>query len=115
MAFLLRFLFQGIMQLRVLSPILRPATRVTVSLVAIPVFRFLLRRVPRVDVVGREFEKDLELWFRGAVLLLVATRNMEAFLFGEIKWRSETIWHTSAFHLRSTKYPTRPRSCRQHR
>lgn len=84
MSLLLRLLFQGVVRLRFLSPILRPMTRVMVSLIAIPTFRFFLRRVARVEAVSRELEKDLEQWFRGAVLLLLATRNMEYFLFSEI-------------------------------
>ena len=92
MSILLRFLFQGIMQLRVLSPVLRPVTRLAVSLVAIPVFRFLVRRAPRVGGIGAELEKDLEQWFRGAVLLLIATRNMEEFLFGEIAARFDLLF-----------------------
>ena len=35
-------------------------------------FRFLLRRVLRVQTSDAELERDLEHWFRGAILLLLA-------------------------------------------
>lgn len=65
-----------------LRPILKPISRFVVGLIAIPLFRLFVRRVVRLQQLDAELEKDLEQWFRGALVLLVATRNMEAELFG---------------------------------
>lgn len=67
------------------SPIIKPIIRFVVGLIAIPFFRFLLQRVVRLQEMDKELEKDLEQWFRGSLLLLVATRNMEDDLFGWIE------------------------------
>ena len=61
--------------------ITKPFTRMLLKLIAIPLFRFLLKYLLRVDVISRELEKDLSQWFRASVLLLFATHNMEEFLF----------------------------------
>ncbi len=63
-------------------PILRPLTRLIVGFLAIPLFRLFLKRVVRLQDLNRELEKDLELWFRASLVLLVATANMEEPLFG---------------------------------
>lgn len=65
-----------------LKPILRPITRILVGLIAIPLFRLLMRRVIRVQYLDAELEKDLEQWFRASLVLLMATANMEDFIFG---------------------------------
>jgi len=75
-------LFRALMNLPILQSVLRPLSRLVVGLVAVPVFRFLLRRVFRLQELDAELEKDLEQWFRGSLLLLVATANMEHVLFG---------------------------------
>ncbi len=64
-----------------MKPIIRPLARLVVGLLAIPTFRFVLRRVTRGKELDEELEKDLEQWFRGALVLLVATKNMETQLF----------------------------------
>lgn len=69
----------------ILKPILRPITRAFVGFIAIPIFRFILRYVFRVREIDEEMEKDLGEWFRGSMLLLFATHNMEETLFGEIE------------------------------
>jgi hypothetical protein len=61
---------------------LRPLVRLTVGLLAIPVFRLVLRRVIRLQELDAELEKDLEQWVRGSLLLLLATANMEQVFFG---------------------------------
>lgn len=66
----------------ILRPLLKPLTRIVVGLIAIPIFRFVMRRGMRMAQVERELEQDLEEWFRAALILLVATANMEALLFG---------------------------------
>ncbi|HEY0984998.1 MULTISPECIES: DNA topoisomerase I [unclassified Schlesneria] len=72
---------------RILQPLLKPLTRFFLGFIAIPTFRLLMRKVVRVQEINEELEKDLEQWFRGALLLLVATDNMEGALFG---WVSES-------------------------
>jgi hypothetical protein len=68
----------------VFKPVLRPVIRFICGLIAIPLFRLILKRVCRVETRDEEMERDLEGWFRGAILLLAATANMEAILFGWI-------------------------------
>lgn len=80
MANLVRFL----LPMSLLRPLLRPLIRFIVGLLAIPLFRLLLRRVVRLQDLDRELEKDLEEWFRGSLLLLVATANMEIFFFAQL-------------------------------
>ena len=58
------------------------------GLIAIPVFRFIMRRVFRLQDLDDELEKDIEEWFRGA-LLLAASANMEHLLFG---WMQHVDW-----------------------
>lgn len=67
-------------------PIFKPLVRFLIGMIAIPVFRFILQKVVRLQDMDKELEKDLEQWFRGALLLLVATSNMEHSLFGWIDW-----------------------------
>lgn len=75
-------LIRLLMPMSVLRPLLRPLIRLLVGLIAIPLFRLFLRRLVRLQELDRELEKDLEQWFRGSLLLLVATANMEQYLFG---------------------------------
>lgn len=77
--------FRFIMDVSLLRPILRPITRLIVSLIAVPLFRSLTRRVLRIETLDAELEKDLEQWFRGAILLLLATQNMESTIFPWVK------------------------------
>lgn len=82
------------------KPVLGPVIRILTGLVAIPVFRFLLRRVLRVQTSDAELERDLEHWFRGAILLLLATANMEDFLFGWTQWHQNSEpWLTLLLRL----------------
>ena len=74
-------LFRFILDVSLLRPILRPITRLIVSMIAVPVFRTLTRTMLRVETLDAELEKDLEQWFRGAILLLLATQNMESTIF----------------------------------
>ena len=69
------------------KPVLGPVIRWVSGLVAIPIFRFFLRRVLRLQTTDAELERDLEHWFRGAILLLAATANLEEFLFGAVPWK----------------------------
>lgn len=83
-------------------PILRPLTRVIVGLIAIPLFRLFLRRIVRLQDLDDELEKDLEMWFRGSLLLLVATANMEGAIFGWIpfeSWEGDYKWMLMGFRI----------------
>lgn len=73
---------------RLLQPLLKPIVRLFLGFIAIPFFRLFVRRVVKVQELDEELERDLELWFRGALLLLIATQNMEETLFGWV--RTET-------------------------
>jgi hypothetical protein len=74
--------FGNLLRWAVLKPILKPLTRILVGLIAIPVFRLVIRRGMHMAKVEEELENDLEQWFRAALILLVATANMEHLLFG---------------------------------
>lgn len=79
-------LFGGIFSDFIFKPILRPIIRFVCGLIAIPIFRLIMRKVCRVEAHDAEMERDLESWFRGALLLLVATANMESILFDWMPW-----------------------------
>lgn len=90
------------MDLPLFRSILRPISRVLVGLIAIPVFRFIMRKVFRLQDLDKELEKDLEEWFRGALLLLAATANMEHLLFGwmqKVDWLDRADWLTMGLRL----------------
>jgi hypothetical protein len=92
--------FSGIFRNLVFKPILRPVFRVLTGVLAIPVFRFVMRRFFRNKTLSKEMERDLEQWFRGAVILLAATANLEDFLFGWLPWhKSEEPWLTMLLRL----------------
>lgn len=74
-------LFRLLMDVSLLKPIVRPITRLVVGSVAVPLFRLFIKRVLRFGTLDNELEKDLEQWFRGALILLLATQNMETALF----------------------------------
>lgn len=65
-----------------LGPIIRPCTRWIVGFIAIPAFRVLRRRVANQKAWDKEFEKDVEQWFRASLLLFAATKNFETWLGG---------------------------------
>lgn len=75
-------MFGNLLRWAVLKPILKPLTRIFVGLIAIPVFRLVIRKGMRMAKIEEELENDLEQWFRAALILLVATANMEHLLFG---------------------------------
>ena len=100
--FLVGGVFRALMNLPLFKSVLRPITRVLVGLIAIPVFRFIMRRVFRLQDLDDELEKDLEQWFRGALLLLAATANMEHLLFGwmdKLDWMDRMDWLTMGLRL----------------
>ncbi len=83
-------LVQWLYNLPGLRLITKPFTRMLLKLIAIPIFRFLLKYLLRVDVISQELEKDLSQWFRASVLLLFATHNMEEILF-QTKWHEQEL------------------------
>ncbi|MCG6154715.1 DNA topoisomerase I [Rubinisphaera margarita] len=85
-------LFRFLYQVKILSPILRPLFRLLLGLIAIPMFRFILRRFFRVQEMDPELEKDLEQWFKGSLVLLAATKNMEMSMFS---WLDQLIGSTT--------------------
>ena len=90
------------MNLPIFKSVLRPITRVLVGVIAIPIFRFIMRKVFRLQDLDDELEKDLEQWFRGALLLLAATANMEHLLFGwmdRLEWIDRMDWLTMGLRL----------------
>ncbi|WP_077027833.1 hypothetical protein [Fuerstiella marisgermanici] len=95
-------MFRALMNLPMFKSVLRPITRVLVGVIAIPIFRFIMRRVFRLQDLDDELEKDLEEWFRGALLLLAATANMEHLLFGwvdRLDWMDRMDWLTMGLRL----------------
>lgn len=82
--------------------ITKPVTRMLLKLIAIPIFRFLLKYLLRVDVISQELEKDLSQWFRASVLLLFATHNMEEILFqtSTREFKHESVIDAVSFGLR---------------
>ncbi|MEO2014259.1 MAG: DNA topoisomerase I [Fuerstiella sp.] len=95
-------MFRALMNLPLFKSVLRPITRVIVGFIAIPIFRFIMRRVFRLQDLDDELEKDLEQWFRGALLLLAASANMEHLLFGwmaQLDWMERMDWLTMGLRL----------------
>ena len=75
-------MFGNLLQWAVFRPIIKTLTRILVGLIAIPLFRLVVHKSGRIAKLEIELEKDLEEWFRAALILLVATANMEHLLFG---------------------------------
>ena len=92
--------FAGLFSQFIYKPVLGPVIRILSGLIAIPLFRFFLRRVFRVRASDAELERDLEHWFRGAILLLLATANLEDYLFGWTQWHQNSEpWLTMFLRL----------------
>lgn len=60
-----------------LSPILKPAARLLVGLIAIPALRFLRAKFRPNQEWDEELERDVERWVRASLLLFLATKNVE--------------------------------------
>jgi hypothetical protein len=88
-----------------MRPVVRPVTRLVVALLAAPAYRVLRRRIPWLGPLDAEFEKDIEQWVRGSLLLLVATKNFEQWVADLLQVRfpdhtiSEDNWLLTAFRL----------------
>lgn len=76
-----------------LTLVLKPITRLLVGLIAVPLVRSLRKRVPGIQEWDAELEKDIDQWFRGSLLLLVAMKNSETWLTGTIN-RIILAWST---------------------
>jgi len=86
----------------ILRPIIRPLSRVLLGIIAIPLFRLILRKVFRIQQLSVEMEKDLREWFRASLLLLAATANMEHLLFSwltKVDWLDRADWFTMGLRL----------------
>lgn len=71
----------AILRMLIHLPFMKPLMRFLLGVIAIPLFRWFLRYVVRLRDLDEELEKDLEQWFKGSLMLLVATASMEAYLF----------------------------------
>lgn len=74
-------LIQLLMPAWLVKPVIRPVVRVILGLMIIPIFRMFLHRVVRKEL-DDELEKDISLWLRGSLILLVSTENLQPFFFG---------------------------------
>ncbi|MEY3174458.1 MAG: hypothetical protein RLZZ436_2372 [Planctomycetota bacterium] len=86
----------------IFRPIIRPLSRVLIGIIAIPLFRLMLRKVFRIQEISEELEKDLREWFRASLLLLAATANMEHLLFSwlvDVDWLDRADWLTMGLRL----------------
>lgn len=93
-------LFQLLMPTKLLALLLKPFVKLIISVIAVPVCRLFLHRVVRKKDLDSELERDISLWLRGSLVLLIATANMESVFF---KWippeiRDDKIW-VVAFRL----------------
>lgn len=76
-------ILQFLMPTKLLALALKPIVRLILSIVAVPLSKLFLHRVVRLKEMDAELERDLTLWVRGSLILLVATANMEHTFF---KW-----------------------------
>lgn len=87
---------------QLLTPVLRPATRLIIGMIAIPVLRMLRSKVVRTKEWDDEFEKDIEQWFRASALLFFATKNVELAIGGWLDPKfniSLSHWYVAAGRL----------------
>ncbi len=88
----------GLLSQYVVTPLLKPVLRFLGGLIAIPIFRFILRKIFRVRTADAELERDLEHWFRGCIILLAATANLEHILYDWVPWHKQD-WLTVMLRL----------------
>lgn len=81
-----------------LLPFLKPASRFLAGLIAIPAFRLMRQHVIRVQDLDEELEKDIDEWFRGALVLILSTANFElwvdTFFVENYQWNVNLWWLT---------------------
>jgi hypothetical protein len=87
-------LIQLLLPTKLVALLLKPFVRLIISLVAVPLCRLFLHRVVRKKDLDAELERDIALWLRGSLVLLIATANMESFFFGWVspEFRDEKVW-----------------------
>jgi hypothetical protein len=81
--------FPILRELPMLADFLRPLIRMLVGFIAVPLFRLFVRHAIREKKLGDELIRDLELWFRGSILLFLATRNFELTLLTWVNDQTE--------------------------
>jgi len=89
---------------QILSPVLKPAARLIVGLIAIPALRFVRSRFRPAQEGDEELERDLERWVRASLLLFLATKNVEeqiSFWFSQkqIEFDLDSNWFFAAGRL----------------
>ncbi|MDZ4687011.1 MAG: DNA topoisomerase I [Planctomycetaceae bacterium] len=87
-------LIQLLLPTKLLALLMKPFVRLIISLIAAPLCRLFLHRVVRKKEMDAELERDITLWLRGSLLLLIATANMEGVFFKWVppEFRDEKIW-----------------------
>ena len=92
---------RALLQTPILRPILRPLLRLVLCRMVLPRFTVFLQKVIRLQEIDPELEKDLEQWFRGSLLLLAATANMEQALYGWLPFdlEGDQAWLGIGFRL----------------
>ena len=75
-----------------LLPVLKPVSRTLAGLIAIPASQLFRRRVVRIQELDEELEKDIDEWIRGALLLLLATANVEAWMHAQFSEKWNVNW-----------------------
>lgn len=91
-------ILQFLLPSKFLALLLKPVVRLLMGVLAVPLSRLFLHRVVRLKELDAELERDLTLWIRGSLLLLIASANMENTFF---KWvplelREENVWLVAA-------------------
>lgn len=74
-------ILQFLLPSKLLALALKPIVRLILGLVAVPLSKLFLHRVIRLQELDEELERDLTLWIRCSVILLLATANMESTFF----------------------------------
>lgn len=88
----------------ILSPVLKPAARFLVGLVAVPALRFLRAKFRPDQKWDEELERDVERWVRASLLLFLATKNVEQqiavwFSHKQIEFDLDSNWWFAAGRL----------------
>jgi hypothetical protein len=87
-------LLQLLLPTKLLALLLKPLVRVILGVIAVPLFQLFLHRVVKKKDLNAELERDISLWLRGSLMLLIATANMEGFFFKWVPpdWREDNVW-----------------------
>ncbi len=87
-------ILQFLMPAKLLTILLKPIVRLILGVVAVPLSKLFLHRVVRLKELDAELERDLTLWIRGSLVLLLASSNMESTFFNWVppELREEKFW-----------------------